>query len=161
MIPFDVLFKEYNQKIFNLIYRLTGNYDDAKDLTQDVFLLAYKSYSRFRQEANVYSWLYKIALNHCSNNFKKKRKIVSLDEYMTNNNPGADEELEKKEEEIKVRWAINTLPNKYKEVIILREIENLSYNDISKILSLSKEVVAIRLFRARIKLKKKLEKFRQ
>lgn len=63
--PFEFIFDKYKQKIFNLIYRLLNDSHQAEDLTQETFLRAYKAYNNFRQEADVYSWLYCIALNLC------------------------------------------------------------------------------------------------
>ena len=83
--PFEFIFDKYKQKIFNLIYRLLNDSHQAENLTQETFLRAYKAYNNFRQEADVYSWLYCIALNLCRKKIrqlsrKKKNPIISLDQ---------------------------------------------------------------------------------
>ncbi|MBU1487456.1 RNA polymerase sigma factor [bacterium] len=78
--PFELLFEQHKEKIFRLVYRMTGDDEESRDLTQEVFLSAYKSCKKFRQEANFYSYLYRIAVNTTLNHLKRKKKTFSLDE---------------------------------------------------------------------------------
>lgn len=159
-LPFEIIFKQYKEKIFRLIYRLTNSYEEAEDITSDVFVSAYSSYAGFQGKAEVYSWLYRIALNHCTNNLirdkRRKKGIASLNDPIKEDIIYIDDELVKKEKEAWVRAGINGLPEKYRGVIILREIEGLNYEEIAKILDISKQTVGIRLLRGRMMLKKKL-----
>lgn len=161
IVPFENIFKQYKEKIFRLIYRFTNSYEEAEDITADVFLLAYKSYAKFQGKSEVYSWLYRIALNHCINNHKKRKRDIALHDSIKNiineETFNIDDKFEKKEKEIWVREAIMSLPEKYRSVIILREMEGLNYEEIAKVLDISKQTVGIRLFRGRMMLKKKLE----
>ncbi|MCK4532957.1 sigma-70 family RNA polymerase sigma factor [bacterium] len=175
--PFEIIFDKYKQKIFNLIYRLLNNPNQAEDLTQETFLRAYKAYNNFRQEADIYSWLYCIALNLCREKIRRlakqrKNTIISLDQTFEDKDgkeinkqipdPYAKtplEILEKESTRSKIRTAIASLPEKYSKIIILREIEQFSYEEIAKILNISGELVGVRLIRARKMLKKKLKKF--
>ncbi len=159
-VPFEKVFEQYKQKIFRLIYRLTNSYEEAEDITADVFVAAYKSYASFQGKSEVYSWLYRIALNHCTNNLirdkRRKKGIVLLNNSIKEDVINIDDELVKKEKEAWVRASINGLPEKYRGVIILREIEGLNYEEIAKILDISKQTVGVRLLRGRMMLKKRL-----
>ena len=161
--PFELLFEQYKEKIFRLVYRMTGDDEESRDLTQEVFLSAYRSYKKFRQEANFYSYLYRIAVNTTINHLKKKKKTVSLDEranklFDLRNNP--HRLLEQEETRRLIRKAVNSLSSKYRDVIILKEIEGLAYVEIAKILEISIETVGARLVRAREKLRKKLRRMK-
>lgn len=171
---FDALVTAYERRIFNVIYRIIGDYEEASDLTQETFISAYKSYSRFRGEAKVYTWLYQIALNHCRNRLRQKghrqaMRWESLDRPEGPNPEGkvasrdiADSTqaphvvLEEKELRQRILAAVESLPPDYREVIILREIEGLSYNEIAEVTRLSLDNVKTRLSRARAMLRRKL-----
>lgn len=160
-ISFENIFKQYKEKIFRLIYRFTNSYEEAEDITADVFLLAYKSYAKFQGKSEVYSWLYRIAFNQCINNNKKRKRGIALHDCIKENIINEDvfnidDEFEKKEKEIWVRETIMGLPEKYRGVIVLREMEGLNYEEIAKVLNISKQTVGIRLLRGRMILKKKL-----
>lgn len=175
--PFEIIFNKYKQKIFNLIYRLLNDSHQAEDLTQETFLRAYKAYNSFRQEAHIYSWLYCIALNICREKIRceagqKKPTTVSLDQTFSDkdgkdlseqiSDPASNtplEILEKESIRLKIKEAIASLPDKYSKIIILREIEQLSYEETAKILNISCELVGVRLIRARRMLRKKLKNF--
>src|SRR5215471_14672274 len=82
---FDALVAAYEKKIFNVIYRILGDYEEAADLTQETFISAYRAFDRFRGESKIYTWLYQIAINHCRNRLRQRGrtqglKIESLDQ---------------------------------------------------------------------------------
>src|SRR5215212_3306827 len=82
---FDDLVAAYEKKIFNVIYRILGDYDEAADITQETFISAYKGFQSFRGDAKVYTWLYQIAINHCRNRLRRRGRMrriqtVSLDQ---------------------------------------------------------------------------------
>jgi len=161
--PFELLFEQYKEKIFRLVYRMTGDDEESRDLTQEVFLSAYRSYKKFRQEANFYSYLYRIAVNTTLNHLKRKKKTFSLDEranklFDPGNNP--HRLLEQEETRRFIRKAVSSLPSKYREVIILKEMEGFAYAEIARILEISIETVGVRLVRAREKLRKKLRRMK-
>lgn len=169
--PFEFVFSKYKERIFRLICRMMGDEEEAKDLVSEVFLAAYKAYHRFRGESDVYSWLYRIAINRTLNRIKRKSRIVSLDNPLGKDKRGEDifhevvssrdgpEGLQERKEVIEaVRQAIARLPSKYREVIVLREIENLSYEEIAATLEISTETVGVRLYRAREKLRRLIKK---
>jgi RNA polymerase sigma-70 factor (ECF subfamily) len=171
---FDALVTAYEKRIFNVIYRIIGDYEEAADLTQETFISAYKSYARFRGEAKIFTWLYQIALNHCRNRLRQKGRMYaqrweSLDQPAS---PERDERtpareiaddtqaphvvLEEKELRQRILAAVESLPPEYREVVILREIEGLSYNEIVEVTRLSRDNVKTRLSRARAMLRRKL-----
>ena len=173
---FDALVAKYEKKIFNVIYRFLGDYEEAMDLTQETFVSAFRHYERFRGEAKVFTWLYQIARNLCINKVRQRDrqrslKIESLDQVRD----GDDDEgltrevadwthspqqvLEEKELHQRILAAIESLPPDYKEVVLLREFQQMSYNEIVAATGLSLENVKTRLSRARAMLRRKLEPY--
>ena len=171
---FDELVLRYKDSLFNLCFRFLGDYQEANDSAQEVFVKIYRSLKRFRLESAFSTWLYRIAVNTCKNKLKSseyrhKKKMVHLD------NPGRVEgkthvlemrddtqspllELERKERLILIRRAIDSLPPAQKMVVVLRDLEELSYEDIANITGYSLGTVKSRLSRARLGLRKKLVK---
>ncbi len=160
---FGKLIKKYEIPIFNLAYRMTGDIDDANDVTQESFLRAYKALKSFRIEFNFFTWLYTISLNVCRNSLKRK-KLVS---FISINSPpkNAEENItgidlpdnrmnpeiileEKKRSEV-IQNAIARLPDKYKGIIIARYIEGMSYEEIAVIEVLPLGTVKTQIHRAR------------
>jgi len=179
-ILFTDLFEQNKEKIFQLAYRFLGNKVDAEDVTQEVFIRAYKNYNDFRNESEIYSWLYRIAINLCKEKIRYKQRqkkhtggeLVSIDHKIEDENGENMEQqfvdrtdrrpiddLILKETQENIRKEIERLPQKYAEVIILKELENMSYEEISKLLNISIDVIGVRLIRARSMLKTKLKKF--
>lgn len=175
-LDFDALVVKYEKKIFNAIYRFLGDYEEAVDLTQDTFISAFKHYDRFRGESKVFTWLYQIARNLCINKVRQRERhrslrIESLDQPRdSNDDDGLYREipdlsqaphllLEKKELQQRIAAAIESLPPDYKEVVLLREYHNLSYNEIVAATGLTLENVKTRLSRARAMLRRKLEPY--
>jgi RNA polymerase sigma-70 factor (ECF subfamily) len=175
-LDFDALVAKYEKKIFNVIYRFLGDYEEATDLTQETFISAYRHYDRFRGDAKVFTWLYQIARNLCINRVRQRDrqrglKVESLDQVWD-----VEEEdrqtrdvadwthapqvvLEEKELHERILAAIETLPPDYKEIVLLREFHQLSYNEIVQVTGLSLENVKTRLSRARGMLRRKLEPY--
>lgn len=167
MTDFDGLIDAYEKPIFNLVYRLLGDMDEAADLTQETFVCAYRSFDRFRGDSSPYTWLYRIALNLCKNHFKRKDRTrefegASLD--ATGDGAGYDPVepdtpeavLERKELKERVEQAISQLPPDYRIVAVLRDLHGLSYKEIAEAAELSEDVVRTRLARARGMLRQKL-----
>ncbi len=176
---FNRLLEKYMDRIFNVCYRFLGDYEDAKDASQDVFLKVYDSLNKFRGDSSFYTWLYKITVNTCKNKlnsieyrlFRKMGIIIkkdcqgkpnknSLDEYiqnLPNGKPSPLTLLEYKEKELTIQRAINSLPPIQKIVVVLRDVEGFNYEEIAKITGLNTGTIKSRLFRARVRLRKKLE----
>jgi RNA polymerase sigma-70 factor (ECF subfamily) len=165
---FSALVAMYKMKIFNLVFGLTRDREVSDDLTQDVFIKAWTSLASFRGESGFGTWLYRITVNRVKDEQRKKKRIwkeVSLEEIGERAaEPSVDpspEEKERNEEERRalVHKALGVLPRKHQVVLALRDIEGLSYEEISSALKLPPGTVESRLHRARKKLREKLEPF--
>lgn len=168
---FGELIELYQGFVYNTAFYMVKNSDDAFDLTQDTFFKAYKSISAFRFECKFSTWLYRICQN-CARDFfrkqKKRQNDISLCDYdkegdlverdIADPSPAQDPEdsLLQKERARIVRDAILSLPREYREIIVLRDIEGYSYEDIAAALGTRLGTVKSRLFRAREKLKESL-----
>lgn len=138
---FGLLLKKYQQKIYWHIRRMVLNHDDADDLVQEVFIKVWKNLSNFRQDAQLYTWLYRIASNECITFLKKKKakNNVSFDELpeqMTNNlneeNYFSGDAIQKK-----LQMALLTLPEKQKLVFNMKYYDDLKFQEISDVLGTS------------------------
>jgi RNA polymerase sigma-70 factor (ECF subfamily) len=161
---FDELVRKYQNKIYKLAYRFTHNVEDALDLSQEIFLRAFKSFSNFKQQSNFYTWLYSIAQNLCIDYTRSKKsrlKTVALTEcmyskkYILSNvalaSPG--QLVETKELKGEIAKAIDMLPPRQKSAFILRYYEGLDLNSIAEILGCRVGTVKAHLSHGRSKLK--------
>ncbi len=166
---FTVLVRRHQKKMLNIAYRMIGDYDAACDVVQEAFLSAYRAIEKFRGDARFSTWLCGIVLNHSRNHLTQKaarsrREAGSLDDPVKLqdgrfiNEPlsreGATfEQLEKRELEAKVQECIGFLDGEQREVLVLRDIQGFSYEEIGILLKLPEGTVKSRLFRARSALK--------
>lgn len=154
------LIEKYKDMIFNMLCRMTCNYDDAMELAQETFLKAMIALPMFRYESSMKTWLYKIAVNLAINHKRKwslfKKKEEPLETYLRDKRSSPEEQTCCKQLSHHVQQAINRLPKDQKAMIILRDIEELSYLEISHVLGLPIGTVKSRLARARCFLKKAL-----
>jgi RNA polymerase sigma-70 factor (ECF subfamily) len=139
---FNQLVRRHQDRVYGVIKRLVGDPDDAWDISQDVFIRAYEKVADFRGDSQVFTWLYRIAVNLSLNHLRsaRMRRFFSLDDTQqtlpdTNPLPSADVEL--RETRDLVKTAIERLPAKQKAVFILRYYEELPYEDISAMLKTS------------------------
>jgi RNA polymerase sigma-70 factor (ECF subfamily) len=167
---FDYLVRERSGDVYALLYRLTEDPEEARDLTQETFLRAFQNISRFRGDANLKTWLYRIALNQARNRWRWWRRrrrdlTVSLDaERGQGEQPlsaslravGANPEQETlaRERETSLRNALRSLSRPYREAVILRDVEGLSYEEIAASLEISVGTVKSRLSRGRLELRR-------
>ena len=171
---FERLVNERSGDVYALLYRLTADAEEARDLTQETFLRAFQSISRFRGEANLKTWLYRIAINQARNRWRWWRRrrrdaTVSLDgsdrpdeQALTGrlrNEAAVDPEQETlaHEREQQLREALFGLRRSYREAVILRDVEGFSYEEIAATLQINIGTVKSRLSRGRLELRKKLE----
>lgn len=161
---YEVLVTRYKKKIYNIAYRFTGSKEDALDVTQEVFIKAYNSLKQYDPKYNFSSWILKITTNYCLDLKKKKRvETVVLNTDLNNNETTTSAEnlyLHKENKEA-IYEAINSLPEKYRILILLYHNQNQSYNEISQALQLPLTKVKNRLYRARLMLKDALEDIRR
>ena len=171
---FQVLVERYQKKMLNIAYRITGDYEEACETVQEAFLSAFKAIKKFRGEAAFSTWLTGITMNHARNRLKKIRSHshhegVSIDDPIETetgqifyDHPSQEEpiieQLEKKELQAKVQECIGTLDDEFREVLVLRDIQEFSYDEIHAILNIPEGTIKSRLFRAREALKNCLKK---
>jgi len=166
---FSRLINNYKNMVYNLAYRMSSSPHEAEDISQEAFMRAYQSLARFNPSYKFSTWLYQITLNIIRDRFKKKElNYVSLDtpietddsEFFpqpadSTNNP--EQIMAQKEDFQVIQKAILSLPLKYREVLVLRHLQDLSYIEIANILKLPQGTVKVRLYRAREQLRKILE----
>jgi RNA polymerase sigma-70 factor (ECF subfamily) len=169
---FDSLVLKYQDRVFNLCYRFLGNYEDADDSAQETFVKVYRSLKNFRFESSFSTWLYRIAVNTCKNRlsslkYRRSREMVRLDNQKQRNGSrnikeiiddtvSPEVKLEKKMRDALIQQAIDSLPADFKSVVVLCDIEGLSYEMTAKITGLRIGTVKSKLSRARERLRKKL-----
>ena len=161
---YEALVREYEKSVYNLALRMTGNSEDAYDMSQEAFIKAYNSLTTFRGDSKFSVWLYRIVSNVCLDYLRSRSRkpTVSLS---TENEDGEEVELDIADEEQTpeklfergltrdaVRRGLLSLPDDHRQILLLREIEGLSYDEISETLGLEVGTVKSRIFRARKKL---------
>ena len=167
---FSVLVGRHQKKMLNVAFRMIGNYDEACDVVQEAFLSAYRAIGKFRGDALFSTWLCGIVLNHSRTHLAQKaarlrREAGSLDDPVKSkdgsivNEPCSSEasvleKIEKRELDQKVQECISRLDGEQREVLVLRDIQEFSYEEIGVMLNLAEGTVKSRLFRARSALKK-------
>lgn len=167
-LAFGELVLKYQDRIYNLCRHMLGNAHEAEDAAQDTFLKAYQKLKDFKPEASLYTWLYRIAVNTCLD-YKKKpffesflRKSDEREEFVeepSSDWPSPEKLYESKQLGIALHKSLGKLSLKLRTVIILKEIEGLSYEEISEILDVSVGTVKSRISRAREELKTLLKDF--
>jgi len=171
---FEVLVERYQKKMLNIAYRMMGDYDEACDITQEAFIAAYKSIGKFKAEAKFSTWLYRIVVNLAKNRLKQlsgrkrregfllndpaeiEKQEISGQPLIDESDPGV--QMENRERQINVQKCITSLDEEYREVLVLRDIEGFSYEEIQDILKIPDGTVKSRLSRARNALKDCLSK---
>lgn len=160
---FDVIVERHQRHIYQLCYRFTGNHEDASDLSQDVFVRAYRGLKTFRAQASLGTWLYRIAVNVCLNKVSAKPRsepldplLAANDERVTSMEETAAEALLRGERAALVRAAIARLPKKQRATLVLRVYHDLPHEQIAGILGSSVGAVKANFFHALNNLKKLL-----
>jgi len=146
---------KYQKPVYNHFLRLFHNPVEAEDMTQSVFIRAYEKLDSYKSEYRFFSWLYRIAINMSINRLKTRATFTGLDQ-VRDQLPAMDDQADEKL--TLVESAVNNLKIHYKQVIILKYYQKLSYGDIAYALNISENKVRSRLYDARIQLKNILEK---
>lgn len=168
---FESLVVRYSSKVFGLCFSLLGNRADAEDASQEAFLKAFRAISTYRDQASFSTWLYRITRNACIDLVRQRsrRPTVSIDAeieeedgavafQVVDDAPLQDETAASNWSAEKVRAAIATLPEGFRTVILLRDIEGLSYQEVARVLGVREGTVKSRLARARAALLKVLKR---
>lgn len=168
---FETLIQRHQKPIFNLLYRLLGDIDEASDAAQEVFLAAYRAIQEFRGDALFSTWLYRIAVNQAMTRRKRlaadasRRAAFDADDPEETRDPLADlphpgpdpaQEAERKEAHVRVQQGLNGLKEEEALVILLHDLQGLPYEEIARILKVPLGTAKSRLHRARLALKVKL-----
>jgi RNA polymerase sigma-70 factor (ECF subfamily) len=162
---FEVLVRRHQKRMLNIAYRIIGSYEEACEIVQEAFISAYKNIKGFKGKAKFSTWLYTIVINHSRNRLKQLKTRRYREAYSTNNPittpdgeiqadppsnaPSALDRLEAQDVQQQVQGCINILDAEFREVIILRDIQGFSYDEISVMLKVPEGTVKSRLFRAR------------
>ena len=161
---FEELVLKYEKTVYNLALRMVGDRDDASDMTQEAFIKAYGSLSSFRGDSKFSVWIYRIATNVCLDflRSKSRKQQVSLtvsddddeDAQLDIPDPSSapEQQLIKKISMQSVQEGLKTLPDKQRQILVMRELGGMSYAEIGKALSLEEGTVKSRIFRARKRL---------
>ena len=171
---FEQLVNERSGEIYGLLYRLTENSEEARDLTQETFLRAFQSIGHFRGDADLKTWIYRIAINQARNRWRwwrrrRRDSTVSIDStdvdgrptlvttLRANGSSDPEQATLAHERERALRTALGSVRQVYREAVVLRDIEGFSYEEIAATLEISIGTVKSRLARGRQELRRKLE----
>jgi len=175
---FSVLVRHYQNKIYSLVFRMLADAEEAEDLAQDIFITLYTSIDTFREESRLSTWLYRIAVNLCRNRIKylsrrRKSRAPSLEErgdrgipqdafpgspVLVSRLPRPDRLAEGRQMEAIIQEALAALDPEQRELIVLRDIQGMSYSEMERIVGLPLGTIKSRLHRARMSLKDKVSK---
>ena len=159
---FRPLVEKYQDSVINTCYRFLRNKEEAEEAAQEVFLKVYLSLDSYQPKSKFSTWLFKIVVNFCLNKLRDKKKFLSFqleEDLPSSPEDQPDRSLEKEELKRLVRDAIDSLPENQRTAILLNKYEDLSYQDMAKILDCSVSAVESRLCRAKENLKKKLDPY--
>ncbi len=165
---YEILVKKYQDRIFRYVYSRIPDYDEALDITQEIFVLTMESLHTFRRESKFSTWLYSIAINYCKNFKRKKRRYREVpiqragsdSEYelqLTDARQDPERDVIARDSLRIVMEELQKLPEDYRDILVLRDIEEESYSDIADILSISLSNVKVRIHRGREMLKSRLQ----
>jgi len=162
------LVRRYQDRLFNTVYRLLDNADDANDVVQEAFISAYQSLESFKGDAQFFTWLYRIAMNAAISLKRKRRVALSIEtgskgdlsidpiDETAFNQPG--DLIERQEQEAQLLEALNKLSPEHKAVLILKDIEGQKYEIIAEVLQVPIGTIRSRLHRARMELRELMPK---
>ena len=173
-VAYERLVAEHSGDVYALLFRLTNDCEEARDLTQETFLRAFQSIGRFRGDASLKTWIYRIAINQARNRWRwwrrRKRDVtVSLDAtdeqneqplaatLPSENSLNPEQETLAREREAQLRNALLGLKSAFRESVVLRDVEGFSYEEIAEMLQISIGTVKSRIARGRLELRRQLE----
>lgn len=172
---FEELISVHQQKVYNIALRMLANEQDAFDASQEVFIKVYKNLDKFQENSSFSTWLYRITTNTCLDMIRKnkdKKNDISIDSQvefedgeasfqLEDKNADVEEEILKKERRQALYEAIQQLNDEHKKMIVLRELQGMSYQEIAEITGANIGTVKSKINRARISLKNSLLKYKE
>lgn len=154
------VFELYKDRVFALCRHMAGNVEDAEDLTQEVFVSAFRNIGSFRAEAAFGTWIYRIATNQCLNRLRKKRpEVHSFDAAPPAPGPSPEDMVVRKELNRRMEAAVAELPENLRAVFVLGTLEGMRYKEIAEILDCSEEAVKMRVHRARKRVRDRMKSY--
>jgi len=167
-LAWDAIVKQYWRKVFNVAYKFVGKHDEAEDLTQDIFLKIFKSLNTFDRRANFQTWLISISRNLCIDHYRsvrKERETIDRDVDASelsphSHDPGPVAALEQRDRVALLREAMAALPDTLRTAVLLRDIQELSYQEIAYQLRLPEGTVKSRINRGRTELARQIRRLR-
>lgn len=165
---FGELVRRYQDRLFNTVYRMVGNAEDAYDVVQEAFLSAYQSLDSFKGDSLFFTWLYRIAVNTAISLKRKHRAVVSIDAGRNGEQgiepPDPSElsrpghALEQAEQERRIHAALSRLSPEHRAVLVMKDMEGQKYETMAEVLQVPIGTIRSRLHRARLELRELLEK---
>ncbi len=164
---FAQLVQRYQRRIFNLVFRMLQQYDEAAEITQETFLAAWQGLPSFRGDARFPTWLYRIAYNCSLKQLEQRKRDRALQAAMqaeqvlmhVDDGQRADAELEAHDRQTMLQEQLSNLPAKYRIVLVLRHLQEMTYEEMAEALTMPIGTIKTHLFRARNLLKERLEAF--
>jgi len=172
LVSFERLIEKHQQVAYNVAYRMVGNEEDAKDMTQEAFIKVFKSIGSFREDSSFSTWLYRIVMNTCKDELRKKKiKVVSIDRDIEVGESSVSFEIpdqtyspevvyEKKQLHQMLSQALTELPETNRIVVIMRDVQGFSYEDIAECINVPVGTVKSRINRGRHMLREMITKDR-
>lgn len=161
-IAFEKIVTEYEALVYNTCYKLLSNVEDSRDATQDTFVKVYKNLSKFNEDSNLKAWIYTIAYNTCLDIIRKRKEVISLDDdekfIEIKDKANVEADVLNKEKRNVILKSLNKLSFEHKSLIVLRDIDGYSYEEISQIMKIPLGSVKSGISRGRKKLKEIIEK---
>ncbi len=160
---FCALIGKYENQIYNIAYKFMQNSFDAQDAAQDAIIKMYGSIRKFSFQSAFSTWMYRVVANTCLDLIRRRKPSVPMEEYTdaaVSRDGNPDEQAQNNELGRSIRAAVQELSEKYRTVLILKDMEGLKYEEVAEILSITPGTVKSRLFRAREKLRRILEENR-
>jgi RNA polymerase sigma-70 factor (ECF subfamily) len=165
---FGVLVRRHQDRLFNTVYRLVDNAEDAQDVVQEAFLNAYQSLDGFKGDSLFFTWLYRIAVNTAISHKRRQRAVLSIDAGR-NGEPGIEpldpsalsrpgHALEQAEQERRIRLALSRLSPEHRAVLVMKDMEGQKYETMAEVLQVPVGTIRSRLHRARLELRELLER---
>lgn len=155
---FEGLLVKYEKPVYNAAFRMLHSPEDARDVTQTVFLKVYEHLDSYDPKYKFFSWIYRIALNESVNCLKKQSRLDALDNDPVSESDGPEEDTGNEQLESGIQAALMTIKPEYRTVIILKHFVDCSYQEISQILAIPEKKVKSRLYTGRQLLKDALDK---
>jgi len=167
-LAWDAIVQQYRRKVFNVAYKFVGRHEEAEDLTQDIFIKIFKSLGTFDRRANFQTWLISVSRNLCIDHYRSVRQERQAIDYQIDpnelsamaNDPGPIAAIEQQDRVVLLREALAALPESLRKAVLMRDIQELTYQEIADRLHLPEGTVKSRINRGRTELARQIRKLR-